>query len=274
MQSTTAPLKLPVLATVRQSWGSVMANRGLAFRLSWPWAAIHLVSILAVVAAILVNSGTATPSPTLIGGASVFPGLVMLIAFLLSIPVICIGWHRGVMRGDQPDSPIRIDRATWGYLGRYVLILLAVSAVNGVFSILALSVAGISLGLGEGEMSLQRLAAAAPYLQLASIPGLILANRLIMVLPARAVGEPASFSAAWANTRGNTLRLTLGAGLVMLPFIVVQGLAQVSMIALPMSVVAGGLGLLTVLTLVFCTLAWLSFITFSYARLAPEPEAV
>lgn len=274
MQSDTGLLKLPVFATVRQSWSSVLANRGLALRLAWPWLAIHLLAAIAAGLAIFLNSGTGTPSQALIGGAVIFPGLVMLAAFLLSIPAVCVGWHRGVLRGEQPDSPISINGTTWGYLGRYLLIVLAVTAINGILALLTLSVAGISLGVGEGDMSLQRLAAIAPYLQLASIPGFILANRLIMVLPARAVGETSSFRQAWNSTRGNTLRITLGAGLVMLPFIVIQGMAQVSMIAVPMSVIATGLGVLTALALAFCTLAWLSFITISYASLTPEPAAI
>ncbi len=273
MQSEVQSAKLPVLATVRQALGSVVANRGLALRLTWPWFAVYLVAILAAVVGIAINSGTGTPSPTLIGGAFVFPGVIMVIAFLLSVPAISIGWHRGILRNERPQSPISIDATTWAYLGYYILIGLALTVVNGVLVILVLSVAGISLGLGEGDMSIQRLAAIAPYLQLASIPGLIMVNRLIMVLPGRAVGEPVSFAKAWRNTRGNTLRLTLGGGLVMLPFIVIQGLAQISMIAAPMSALATGLGFLTLLALIFCSLGWLSFISMSYAKLTPEPAA-
>lgn len=273
MQSEAAVLKLPVLATVRQAWASVIANRGLALRLTWPWLTVYLVAILATVVGVLVNAGTGTPSTTLIGGALVFPGIVMLVAFVLSVPVICIGWHKGVLRNERPESPIIINATTWGYLGSYILITLAVLLVNWILALLVLSVAGISLGLGEGEMSLQRLATILPYLQLASIPGFFMVNRLIMVLPARAVGEPVSFSQAWRSTRGNTLRLTLGGGLVMIPFLVIQGLAQISMIAAPMSALAGGLGVLALLALMFCSLGWLSFISISYARLTPEPVA-
>ena len=117
MQSDAQTLKLPVLATVRHAWASVLGNRGLIFRLSWPWMAILLLSVLAGGVGVAVNSFGQTPTPGLILGAFAVPYVVMVVAGVLGFAAICVGWHRGVLTGERPQAPIRLDRTVWAYLG-------------------------------------------------------------------------------------------------------------------------------------------------------------
>jgi hypothetical protein len=271
MQAQT-PTKLPVLATVRQSWGSVLQNLGLGARLVWPWLAIMVLCVLAIVVGVLVNAGTATPSAALVGGASVVPGIVMLIAFVLALPAIAVGWHRGVLGGERPTAPIRIDSAVWGYLGYSLLLTLMALLLNGLMLALASVVAGITLGVGSEPMSLQRLVALAPFLPLAFIPTLLVLNRFLLVLPARAVGRDLGLGEALRLTRGNTLRLTFAAGIVTLPIAIAQGIGQIAQLASQHPALAIAAGILNIAVLIYCSFASLSFLSISLKTLG-EPQA-
>ncbi|MEZ5856892.1 MAG: hypothetical protein R3D67_19930 [Hyphomicrobiaceae bacterium] len=269
---TTQTIKLPVLATVRQSWSSVLANLGLIFRLIWPWITIMILCGLSIGAGILVNNGLDTPSPTLIGGASVVPVIAMVIAFLLAIPAVAVGWHRGIFRGERPQSPIRIDGGVWGYLGYSMLLGIMAGLFNLLMFAIAAALASITVGVGEGPMSLERLIALAPFLPLAFIPTLLILNRFLLVLPAVAVGRSLGFGEALKATRGNTLRLTFAASLVSLPIVIMQGVTQLAVLASQNPILVGVLALLNIAVLIYCSFASLSFLSLSMKQLTPEPE--
>ncbi len=272
----TATPKLPVLLIVRQSWRSVAANLGLAVRLVWPWLAIFVLSGLAIVVGLVVNSGTATPSPALIGGASVVPGIVMVIAGIIAIPAIAVGWHRGLVAGERPAAPISVDGKVWAYLGYSILLAIMAALLNGLVIGLASVVAGISLGVGEEPMSFERLLSFAPFLPLAFLPTLLVLNRFLLVLPANAVGRDMGFGEALRLTRGNTLRLTFAAGLVSAPIALVQGLGQLVALAAPSPTLTGALGFVNLAVLLYFSFASLSLLSISLRQLtenAPAPTA-
>ncbi len=264
--------KLPVLATVRQAWGSVLANIGLMFRLIWPWITIMVLCGLSIGVAVLINNGTGTPSPTLIGGASVVPIIAIVIAFLLAIPAVAVGWHRAIVNGERPEGPIRIDGGVWGYIGYSLLLGVMAGLFNLLMFAIAAAIASITVGVGEGPMSLERLIALAPFLPLAFLPTLLILNRFLLVLPAIAVGRSLGFGEALKATRGNTLRLTLAAGLVSLPIVIMQGITQLAVLASQNPILVGVLGLLNVAVLIYCSFASLSFLSLSLKQLVAEPE--
>jgi hypothetical protein len=268
----TAAIKLPVLLTVRQSWGSVAANLGLAARLVWPWMAIFILSGLAIVVGVVLNSGTATPSPALVGGASVVPGIVIVIAAIIAIPAIAVGWHRGLLAGERPAQPIKIDGKVWAYLGYSVLLAIMAALLNVLVIGLASVAAGITLGIGSEPMSLERLAAFAPFLPLAFLPTLLILNRFLLVLPAHAVGRDMGFGEGLRLTRGNTLRLTFAAGLVSAPIAIVQGAGQLVALSAPSPALASLIGLLNLAAFVYFSFASLSFLSISLSQLS-EPKS-
>lgn len=267
--------KLPVFRTAQKAWGSVFGNLGLMGRLYWPWMAIVTVTLLAWGAGIVVNSGFAEPSPVLVGGAGWVPLIALLIAMVIAIPAIFVGWHRGIQSGERPTQPIRIDSAVWAYIGYSVLIGIALVLTVVLFGTVATAVIGISTGLGDGPMSLERFAALAPFLPLAIVPYYLLLSRFSLVLPAVAVGQSMSLSDSFRMTRGNTWRLTFGAGLVYLPVVILSGLLEIVNVAFPGSpVIVGLVSILVLLASIYCMHAALSFGTMALQRLSPaEPMA-
>lgn len=272
MDATATPAKLPVLPTLVGSWRSVAQNIGSALRLYGPWVAITTVCLLAWGVGIVVNGGFSQPSPALLTGAGAVPGLVLVLALLLASPAIFVAWHKVIYTGTRPDRAIRIDGTVWAYIGYSLLIALLLALSLGLVLLLATVVAGITTGLGDGPMSLERLAALRPFLPLAIIPYYLLLSRFSLVLPAIAVGRPMSLADSIRKTRGNTWRLTVGAGLVYLPVIVLSGILEVTMVALPdQTAVLGLLSLAVLGTSIYCLHAALSFGTLALKTLAPEP---
>ncbi len=267
--------KLPVFRTTLNAWASVIRNLGLMARLYWPWMAIVAITLLAWGVGIVVNSGFAEPSPVLVGGAGWVPLIALLIAVVIATPAIFVGWHRGIQTGERPSQPIRIDGAVWAYIGYSVLIGLALVLTVVLFGTVVTAVVGISTGLGDGPMSLERFAALAPFLPLAIVPYYLLLSRFSLVLPAIAVGQTMSLTDSFRRTRGNTWRLTFGAGLVYLPVVILSGLLEIANIAFPGSpAIVGTVSLLVVIASLYCLHAALSFGTLALQSLSPADDAM
>ncbi|MGD9804554.1 MAG: hypothetical protein AB7E81_08570 [Hyphomicrobiaceae bacterium] len=275
MRNLQAPPKLPVLETTVGAWSSVARNLGLAMRLYWPWMAILGVCLLAWGVGVAMNSGLSAPSPILIGGAGWVPSLVIILAVLLAIPTVFVGWHRGIQSNERPAQPIVIDSGVWGYIGYALLIGVMLVLTVGLCILVATVVAGITTGLGDGPTSFEHFKALAPFLPLASVPYYLLLSRLSLVLPAIAVGQTMSLSQSFRMTRGNTWRLTFGAGLIYLPVALLSSILDIVKLAFPDSAaLIGAVSILMLLTALYCTHAALSFGTFALQRLSPaEPFA-
>ncbi|MGE0767761.1 MAG: hypothetical protein AB7L90_14960 [Hyphomicrobiaceae bacterium] len=270
MQAHDVTLKLPVLKITLKAWSSVARNLGLACRLYWPWMAIGVVCLLAWGVGVLLNSGFSAPSPVLIGGAVWIPGLVMVLATILAVPTVFVGWHRGIQSGTRPAQPIVIDAGVWGYIGYSLLIGVTLVLTVGLFALIATVIAGITTGLGDGPMSLERFAALAPFLPLAIVPYYILLSRFSLVLPAIAIGRTMSLGDSFQKTRGNTWRLTFGAGLIYLPVVLLSSTLEIVRLAFPDSMgLIGSVSILVLVASLYCTHAALSFGTFALERLSP-----
>jgi hypothetical protein len=195
----------------------------------------------------------------------------MVLAGLMAIPAVAVGWHRGLLSGERPTQPIRIDGKVWSYLGYSVLLTIFAVLLNGLVIGLASVVVGISLGVGDEPMSVQRLIALAPFLPLAFLPTLLVLNRFLLVLPAHAIGRDMGFGDALRLTKGNTLRLTFAAGIVSAPIAIVQGLGQLLQLAAPSPALVGVLSIVNLVTLAYFSFASLSLLSIALQRLtAPE----
>ena len=224
--------KLPLLATLKGAWSALPRNLGLTFQLYWPWLAVLVTCFLAFRTGVLLNSWNAPASPTLIGGAIWFPGLVAFFAVILAVPAIAVGWIRGIHRGERPTAPIRIDGAVWRFIGWSLLLGLVIGVMNAIVALIATAIGAAAVGLGDGPMSIARLMTLLPILiYLSLLPVAFLTSRFILVLPAAAIGQSVGLGDSFRLTRGNTWRLVFGTGLVSLPAGIVSGIAQVLLVA-------------------------------------------
>ncbi len=263
--------KLPIATTLLSAWGSVGRNAGTAVRLYAPWLGLTVLIVLAWMAGIVANSGFSEPSPSVVGGAGLVPVILLIVGTVVAIPAVFVAWQRTVHTGERPTQAMQVDSAVWAYIGYSLLIAIALMLVVGLFALLATVVAGITTGLGEGPMSIERLVALAPFMPLTIIPYYLLLSRFSLVLPAIAAGQPMSLSESFALTRGNTWRLTVGAGLVYLPLVILSALHSVLTVAFPDATILLGISVLLVsLVGIYCLHAALSFATYSLKRLAPE----
>ncbi len=103
------PPKLPFWRTVGQAYATVFRNLGIVFALARPWlpvlVAVTMLHSWWVYAAQLasfqaVESGV--PPPGDFGG--MIAGMVLWLAQLVPMSAIAVGWHRFLLRNEQPYS--------------------------------------------------------------------------------------------------------------------------------------------------------------------------
>ena len=146
---------------------------------------------------------TMTPGDMPSGGSLALAGLVGIIGTIGSIAFV-VGTHRMVLQSETQTGLdyFRFDQRTLAYIGWSVLFGLAVgiaTAIAGLFTALISFLGAILLAI--------------------VVVGSVVAGlRLSVFLPAVAIGDRDTRPiTAWDKTRGNTLRLLGGAGLVTMP---------------------------------------------------------
>lgn len=265
---------LPLFPTLLSAWASVPRNVGFAFRLYGPWVAITLVCIVAWVVGLAANSGSGNPSPAVIAGTAIVPGLVYLLVLLVGAPAVFVAWQAAIFKGEKVRGGADIDGIVWSYLGYSLLIAVCFALSLGFVVLVAILVAGVTVGLGDSPMSLERLAALRHFLPLTVLPFYFIFSRFSLVLPAIAIGKPMTLAQSFHATKGNTWRLTVGAGLVYLPVVIMSGLFEIAMVALPdQTVILGIFSLVVLMATMFCLHAGLSFGTFALKALSEDDAA-
>ena len=215
MIKTNAPAPLPVAKTALQSYAVLSRGAASFARTVAPWAIV-------LFGVILVTSAWPYPTRETSDGVSykVVPLIVPLgligTLVLTNIAAAC-AWHRVVLLGTVPSGlSIVAGAAFWTYALRFA----------GLFGVFMLPIAivlnvGIALALSFVPLPILYALSIAPAAAI-----LWVLARLSLVLPAAAVGAQrttATFSGAWALTRGNGWRLLIGGLLVVAPM--VMGLA-------------------------------------------------
>lgn len=204
--------------------------------------------------------------------------------YLAAFAVFAAKWHRAVLVNEvvSGSDALRIGRRDLRFLGYTILILVIVGGVLLVGGMLLFLPFGMLLGNGRSGV----LATAGFYLAQVAIYvgfGTIVA-RLALALPAAALDEGGDLlETAWQRSRGNGLRLCLGALLCVLPFALAQRLVaalfggQLWLMAQhgvfpgvgaypPMQLILAAL----VVTLYFLAIAVAaSFLSTAYRQLAP-----
>ena len=254
--TTTTRAKLPVFKTVGRAYRAAFGNLGTFIRISWLWL------LLIIVVGLVFNA--LTPARLIPSDPAAYArfdatdwmlvsviGLVNKLAFLPMLSSIAVNWHRLLLRGEQPGPTafMRLDAPVWAYVA-----LAAMIAVAQVLFSLPQSFATINI-LGTRTPT-----AAASLLLIATnlvfLAALMFMARYSVALPAKALEVPGiGFSEAFAATRRNTWRLSLGFTLCFLPLIVFGVLAVTvwpgqaavlgtGQIAIAFRVVGGVLGVL------------------------------
>ena len=180
----------------RHSVRQVTGNWEAALRISAvPTLALFAVSFLlrSSLARDAANMA-APPGPGELAG-----GLLLVVLQAVIGAWIAVAWHRYVLLNEQPDGvlpPLHTDRLQ-AYIARMLLIGV-ITAGLFVLTAVAASLLGTLLGAGRG-----------PGIGIGVVLGLVVAlgisvllQRLSLLLPAAAVGKPASLRMAWDATRG------------------------------------------------------------------------
>jgi hypothetical protein len=285
MVSTTARPGLPVVATVREAFASVLANWWALVRIFWAWMAI-LFGALALMLrwTLTLYSDEASPLTGFV------MGLLCIVVAFLSFASTAVAWHRLLLLGEQPPA---LYLRVVAPVPRYLLQILLLTLITILIMIPIMLVASVILAplfvilspSGPGALpSLGRELALTLVGVLLTLPALLLIARLSTSLPGIAVGRPMTLSQAMELTRGNSWQLVGGTLLVSVPAYVVGflfevllpqngGLLVASLTGLAVPVV---LLVVVIVVNVLCAIAAISFLSLSYRFFAgtPQPTAL
>ena len=201
---------LPVRRTVSDSFATLAGRRAAGLRLAGGWW-------LAAVALAGLGTGLRPVLPAALAGWAGWPGGLALGAGCLAVAA---AWQRQVALGDRPRPP-------FAKLARMGVRLLAATAGAGLAPL-----AGMLAFRFGGLLTLDRVdpwgVEAGPPLALAgavvAVIGLVLAPRLLLALPAAAIGDDRlGLTGSWRATRGRLWRLWAVILPVCLPFAVFLG---------------------------------------------------
>lgn len=202
--STPAAKKLPVWATIAETYRTTFANIHLYLLLAWPWIAIASAGL-----AIAYHFA----SPGAEAGLPVFERAVRTVAFGWIVAVVAmvafapvgVRWHRWLLTGERPTllSPFQLSPIDVRYFLAAVAFNFA-SFLPGDLGVLALLVAlkasvpvSIMIAASYGMIALQAL----------MFLVMLYLLRLMLVLPAIALSEPAGLGLALRRTRGHLLTI-------------------------------------------------------------------
>jgi len=285
MVSTTARPGLPVVATVREAFASVLANLWALVRIFWAWIAL-LFGALALMFrwTLTLYSGEASPLTGFV------PGLLCICVAFLSFASTAVAWHRLMLLGEQPPALyLRVVAPVPRYLLQLLLItLITILIMIPIMLVASVILVPLFLGLSPtdpyAQPSLGSQLAFTLVGVLLYLPALLLIARLAISLPGIAVGRPMTLSQAMELTTDNSWRLVGGTLLVSVPAYVVGflfeallpqngGLLVASLTGLALPVV---LLVVVIVVNVLCAIAAISFLSLSYHffAAAPQPTAL
>lgn len=279
--------KLPVLKTAALAYRATYAN-GLALaRMAWVWLLLIAVFLAAVIgSAVWLDNRAEAEDPTASavlaalnpwGDALAFA--LVLAVFALFAPV-AVAWHRLLLRNEATTSVLRLPltRAIWMYCLFDIFVYGVLFLWEGLVNLLRDSLRDVSsLDLNAQDLGSHLLYA---YVLL---PGLsftliliatVTATRVLLWLPAIALGDDVGLRDIWAATRGNTWRLALGALLCAVVGLIVVGSISIGLTALEEAEVSKwwGVVMLSVILLIVCisVLVELAFLSLAYRHFFPE----
>lgn len=213
--------KLPVVATVLSAFGDLVTNWRAAVRMSATWGAI-LVGVGTGAFAMLVAAQPTLAANPLLNLLVLYSPLIVYMLFAISAAV---GWHRLLLLDEAPQRIyLRLDRPVWRYVGASFLMALIIWGVSFALSFPLLIAAGLLLGGNPAEWSATQIAILTGVGAALYIVAALVALRLSIALPARAIGERMRFRDAITATRGNSWRIVGGTFLIFVPIGIVHAI--------------------------------------------------
>lgn len=178
------------MLSLRQVW----LNRSVAIRISLFWYGLIIAMSL-----VIAFAGSPVTAPVL--------GLMFLLVTVFALSMVAIGWHRYVLREEEPRGLVSIDRS-WP-VSSYIWTLLKLALVI-LLPLIALSIpfAAAAGGSGGGAMGL--------FAFLAGGIATWLILRMGLVLPAIAVGDQLTLRDSFALTRPVAVPLLVTTALMIL----------------------------------------------------------
>jgi hypothetical protein len=201
--------KLPVWAVVRRSYAYVWTHTRL---LASSLVLVFLVNFLAMV----VSYGLIS-----LIGLGIWTDIVWLLPVLLAVMSYMVGLHRTVLLEEERlgIGLLRCDRYLWNFVKSWLVIALATLAAATTAITIPF------LAFGSGHLTSAPTFTTLPILGatlLLLLPILPLWLKMILALPAAALGYRDALGLSWQLTRGNLLRLLAVFLLTSLPFILVN----------------------------------------------------
>ncbi len=224
------PPPFPVVATVLRVYADIVTNRGVVVRLFAAWtvtlalltfAGLLTLGLMIQNGAVQLSMQPDAAAAVAMPMAPVIGIIVTCVAVGLATCSIVVGWFRFLLAGERPSLIYMVLGASvWRYLwATFVLfVLLCLALLPMALAMLPLVSLSGSANLGQLGNGLMTLVAA------------IAAARLMVAMPAVALGKPRALFGSLAKTRGNTGRIALATIVAMLPWHIV---AQLWSIAVP-----------------------------------------
>jgi hypothetical protein len=212
--------KLPVLATVQQSYRVVFGNFQSLWEISLRW--VIAAGVAFVVGHLLLSIPVeGEPSPhDLPAGEQVAARTSLSVAILsIAIYVLVVRWHRVIIKGMTPIATQRTAlSAGWLYLARSIAL-----GVAAVFAIMLLSLVPVPLVRGTPFPSELKSLLVSIIMPAGFVAAVFIVCRMSLILPGGAIGDfTMTLRKSWMLTRGNGWRMFLGSALSSGPAFVVN----------------------------------------------------
>lgn len=209
-----APGKLPVLATVLDSFNDLTENWTAVTRILASWGALFAVVGTGAFAMIVGAQATLATSPWTTLAAVYLPFLVFMLFFVSA----AVGWLRLLLLGEQPTPVyLRFDRQVWRYLGASALMSLALVAAMLLLSAPAVVILALASGFDPAQWGFFTYTVLAITGVVVYGVMLLVPARMYLVMSAKAVDQKMSLRDALTVTKGNSWRLLGGYLLVCVP---------------------------------------------------------
>lgn len=232
----------------------------VAVRLSWFWIVIMLLAV-GLMAVVSGNMMVAATSGESVGGAGLMlflVGLGLFLVFLIAFATIAIGWHRWVLRDDEPDRfyVLRSDWSIGAYILRSLLIgLITLLIIGPVYFTFMLTFAGNIVGAdGTPQITSGFLARLLVVSVIVGTIGTWIVLRIGLILPAIAVGERMTIGESFRETSKIAGPLVVTALCVVL----FQSIPSILDMAAT-SIIGNNTVLETIATIVNLIFSWISF---------------
>ena len=218
--------KLPFWGTLAKAIALPFEHAAGVARLTWLWALI-IGGLTGLLHRLLDDTQIAAMQ----AGNTLGPAGLNLVSLLLGLVIgasVAVGWHRLLLRGEQPGSGayLRLDSTVWSYValaGLMLLISMPFLATAWVFATKAPELAA-QAERANPEID-PWLALLLPFMMIGMWVALFVTTRLSLVLPARAVGvDDLTLSDSWRLTGGSFWRLFGGTLICYLPALLISSL--------------------------------------------------